>query len=100
MNRRTATDCARFPLRGFPKMPRWITRSLWAAGLGRPLPPAAPAPLPLPADAAPPPPLVVTPPPAVAPASAPVGAAIAIDPYRAATPYNPIVVGRPMPSPQ
>src|SRR5438045_2914855 len=94
----TAMDCARFPSRGLPIMRRWIPRTLSAAALGlslaaaapaqQPMPPAEPIPTPV----APP----VVPPPPPAPPVAPL---VAVDPYAAATPYNPTVVGRPVPNP-
>ena len=79
-------------------MRRWIPRTLSAAALGlslaaaapaqQPMPPAEPIPTPV----APP----VVPPPPPAPPVAPL---VAVDPYAAATPYNPTVVGRPVPNP-
>src|SRR5262245_9269153 len=102
----TATDCARFPLRGFPIMRRWMTRSVWAAALGLALPAAASAQLPRPlatppATEATAEPVPVTPAPAPAAAPAPaVAAAVVIDPYRSATPYNATVVGRAAPNAQ
>jgi hypothetical protein len=88
-------------------MPRWIHRSLWAAALGLALPAAAPAQLPMPT---PPPPAVEPAPGVVVPAPGVVvpapgvvvpapAAPVLIDPYRAATPYNATVVGRPVPNP-
>src|SRR5947208_7755669 len=91
----TAMDCARFPSRGLPIMRRWIPRSLCAAALGLTLAAAAPAQQPMP-PAAEPAPAPVPPPAVPAPPTAPV---VVVDPYTAATPYNPTVVGRPVPNP-
>jgi hypothetical protein len=88
-------------------MRRWISRSLWAAALGLALPAAVAAQQPMPPATPPadvPPPAAnvgptPAPPPVPVPAP-PVAPVVILDPYRAASPYNAIVVGRPVPNPQ
>src|SRR5262245_1259320 len=91
-------------------MRRWISPTLTALLLGTSLPAALYAQNAIPVAQTPPPPVAVAPAapapvvPAPAPAAVPaatVDAALHIpgDPYHAATPYNPTVVGRPIPNP-
>ena len=77
-------------------MRRWIPRTLSAAALGLTLAAAAPAQQPMPPAEPVPTPVA---PPVVPPPPPPAAALVVVDPYAAATPYNPTVVGRPVPNP-
>src|SRR6478672_5262912 len=105
----TATDCVVPPSR-CPIMRRWFPRAVQALFVGIALPAAVAAQPPAPPTTPPPPaatlpPATPTPPATPAPSPGgtivvvPGGAAVYLDPYHAATPYNPIVVNQNVPNP-